>query len=111
MSTETTQKTEDLGFDDAFNDLDISDWTPDTPKNDRKPDKQAVKKVAEKAGFTSREPKAEEQDKLVQFNMKVKQDAIDDFKKLCKAQSPKWPQGYAFERALAALMRELEAEA
>ncbi len=109
MSTEIKEKPADLGFDDVFNDLDINTWTPNTPKNDVKPDKKVVKKVAEKAGFSSREPDAKiEEEPETQINIKAKKSAIDTFRELCKTQSPKWPQGYAFEKAVAALKRELE---
>ena len=111
MSTETKPAPASLGFGDAFEDIDISAWTPAAPKNDPKPDKKAVKKVAEKAGYTSREPIIEPQpEPQEQINIKANKTSIDAFRALYKNQTPKWPQGYAFERAVAALERELAGE-
>jgi hypothetical protein len=43
----------------------------------------------------------------VQLNLKVRQEAVDAFYRLADAQG--WVLGEAFERAVAALERELEA--
>lgn len=110
-----------LGFENALDDLDLNDWTPASSANDRaEVDTATVRKVAEKEGFTSREPKPVKAPKAKpakptkpkkaptdQINIRATVSAIDEFKALCEAQEPKWPLGYAFERALAALKREL----
>ncbi len=112
----------DLGFEDEFENLNLSDWTPEQSANDRaKVDSVAVRTAAEKEGFTSREPQPAKPPKARptkpsnkpkkaptdQLNIRTKVSAIDEFKALCDAQEPKWPLGYAFERALAALKREV----
>lgn len=111
----------DLGFEDEFEKLDLSDWSPAKSANDRaEVDPESVRTAAEKEGFTSRESKPAKPPKAKptkpvkpkkaptdQLNIRTKVSAIDEFKALCDAQEPKWPLGYAFERALAALKREL----
>ena len=112
MSTETKSAPASLGFDDAFEGMDINAWTPDKPKNDLKPkpDTKQVKKVAEKIGFTSREP-APAKEPEGQINIRAKQRVLDDFRALSDSQTPvSWPLGYTLERALAALKRELTSE-
>jgi len=95
----------DYGFGGELDEVNVDDWAPETGANDAKaPALEDVKKVAEKAGFTSREPKSDKQNVVT---IRCKQTAIDDFKNLAKSQEPKWPQGYTFERAIAALKREL----
>jgi len=98
----------DYGFGSELDNIDASEWTPETPTNDqapvKKPKAEQVKKVAEKAGFTSREPVPAKENVIT---IRAKQSAIDEFRDLAKSQEPKWPQGYTFERALAALKREL----
>lgn len=76
-----------------------------------------VRGVAERAGFHSREPAAaaagpvrREQRRYrtgrnVQLNLKVRQDAVDAFYKLADAQG--WVLGEAFERAVAALAKDI----
>ena len=111
----------DLGFEDEFENLDLNDWAPAQSANDRaEVDSEAVRTAAEKEGFTSREPKPAKSPKAKpakptkpkkaptdQLNIRTKVSAIDEFKALCEAQEPKWPLGYAFERALEALKREV----
>lgn len=112
MSTDTKTAPESLGFDDAFEDMDISAWTPDKPKNDPKPkpNTKQVKKVAEKIGFTSREP-APAKEPEGQINIRAKQRVLDDFRAFSESQKPvSWPLGYTLERALEALKREMKAE-
>ena len=116
MSTETKTAPASLGFDDEFESMDVSAWTPNTAKNDQAPapkrNTKAVKKSVEAAaqavGFTSREPKAEPiAEPEGQINIKATLSSIEAFRDLSKGQKPKWPQGYTFERAIAALEREL----
>jgi len=98
----------DYGFSSELDDLNIDDWTPGTSTNDQAPVKKTevekAKKVAEKAGFTSREPSSNKQNVIT---IRAKQTAIDEFYNLADSQEPSWPKGYTFERALAALKREL----
>lgn len=102
----------DFGFDDALDQAasEFSDWTPEAPQNDQAPvDKEAINQAAEAVGFTSREPKpaAPEKEPSDQVSIRGRKSVIDDFKAFCKAQEPEWPQGYALERAMQALKREL----
>ncbi|WP_299082572.1 hypothetical protein [uncultured Paraglaciecola sp.] len=116
-----------LGFEDELDSIDFESWTPDKSDNHRSNiDPETVRKVAEKEGFTSREqlpqkppadngnptvkakkekPKKEPTD---QINFRAKVSTIEAFKAICDSQEPKWPHGYALERALKALKRELE---
>lgn len=99
----------DFGFDDALDDAasEFKDWQGGAATNDAKrPDPVATREAAQEAGFTSREaaPKKEPSD---QVSIRAKKSVIDEFKAFCKAQEPEWPQGYALERAMAALKKEL----
>ena len=96
------------GFEEELDNVDPSDWLPNDPNNDTtdKPNAKAVEEVAQKAGFTGREPEpVKEPD--VQINIRTKQSVADKFRKLGAAQEPKWPINYTLERAVAALEREL----
>lgn len=92
--------------------LKADEWTPHAPGNDQakqKPNLDQVREIAEKEGFTSREPKApQKKEPEGQITIRAKQSVIDEFRGLSASQSPKWPLGYTLERALAALKRELE---
>jgi hypothetical protein len=81
---------------------------------------EAVRAVAETSEFRSREPAAVEPKKKksserqprhyrtgrnVQLNVKARQEAIDEFYRISDEQ--KWVLGKTFERAMAALRREL----
>jgi len=95
-------------------DLDLSDFKPKAPA---KPEQ--VRDVAEQAGFRSREavapPTAAEEARReprryrtgrnVQLNLKVRREAVDAFYKIADEQG--WVLGEAFERAVAALERNL----
>ncbi len=94
-------------------DLGLGDFKPKTPA----PADQ-VKGVAELAGFRSREPsplptseagrrepRRYRTGRNVQINLKVRQEAVDAFYKLADDQG--WVLGDAFERAVAALGREV----
>lgn len=103
-------ETKSYGFDTDLEDLDTADWTPHAQTNDTepKPDLKQVREIAEKEGFTSREPKAadtkEPQD---QITIRGPKRVMDDFRAFGAAQAPKWPHGYLLERALDALKKEL----
>lgn len=100
----------DYGFSDELDNLDISDWQPSsTPEAVNKPGLNEVKKVAEKAGFTSREPQeAPKKEPEGQITIRGKQSVMDAFRDVSASQEPKWPLGYTLERALLALQRELQ---
>lgn len=102
-------------FGDELEDLASSDdWTPHKEANDTSPDKpdmEQVRQIAEGQGWESREPSkapAKKPQEDGSFTVRAKQSVIDEFKDFAKQQEPKWPHGYVFERALAALKRELE---
>jgi len=115
MNKETTPP-QKLDIASAFDSMDMSPWTDnapiDGPDQAPKKDSDTIKKdVADSAsllGFTSREPKdIPVEDPEGQINIKAKISSINAFRDLAKRQSPKWPYGYAFEQAVAALEREL----
>jgi len=109
--------------------LDLSDFAP-KPKSDVKaPPAAAVKAVAEKVNFKSRDPSVQppatqqspkpsvkraprvhRTGRNVQFNVKASQETIDEIYAITEAH-PGWVLGYTLERAVAALKRELELEA
>jgi hypothetical protein len=82
---------------------------------------EQVRDVAEQAGFrsreavapaataamTSREPRRYRTGRNVQLNLKVRQEAMDAFYRLADAQG--WVLGEAFEHAIAALEKSLDA--
>ena len=70
---------------------------------DSMPPKKAVKKVAEAAGWTSRDP-----DPMAIFSVRAPKPLIKEFKDLAATQTPKWPHAYVLERALEALKREID---
>ncbi|MBV1800607.1 hypothetical protein [Siccirubricoccus sp. G192] len=99
-------------------DLDLGEFKPKPPARP-----EQVRGVAEQVGFHSREPKAapavpipvvsERREprryrtgRNVQLNLKVRQEAVDAFYKLADEQG--WVLGEAFERAVAALDKELQ---
>ncbi|NKE48672.1 stability/partitioning determinant [Roseomonas frigidaquae] len=96
-------------------DLDLSGFKP---KAAAKPDQ--VRDVAEQAGFRSREaspplatttdpaprePRRYRTGRNVQLNLKVRRETVDAFYKIADQQG--WVLGEAFERAVAALQRDL----
>jgi len=117
MSSDSRQRA-DLGFDDAFGDTDPAQWTPPERKVSEVPS-QDLKAIGEQQGFTSREPakknkpakkQAPKKERTDQINFRAKVSTIDEFRALCSSQTPAWPMGFAFERAMAALKRELDKE-
>lgn len=110
MTTQAEEQRASMGFGDELEALDTSDWTPAKPTNDPKPTTAQIEKIAEQQGFTSRQPKKAEPppEPTGQVNIKALQSAIEGFRDISKSQTPKWPQGYTFERAVAALKRELD---
>ncbi len=96
-------------------DLDLSGFKPKRPAEPKQ-----VRDVAEQAGFRSREapapapleepgrrePRRYRTGRNVQLNLKVRREAVDAFYKLADGQG--WVLGEAFERAVAALGREME---
>ena len=112
MKTEVTPKPTaptSYDFGGELEQIDPNAWTPKPPTNDPKPEPQAVREIAQRSGFTSRQPAkaAPKAEPVGQINIRAKQSVIDDFHALGQAQEPKWPSGYVLERALAALKREL----
>ncbi len=100
----------DYGFSDELDNLDISDWAPESSQGVvKKPALNEVKRVAEEAGFTSREPRELiKKEPEGQITIRGKQSVVDEFRELAAAQEPKWPLGYTLERALLALQQELK---
>lgn len=119
-----TKQRADIPFGEAFDSLDASEWKPEGKTKQEKiaVAKESVRKVAEKVGFSSREekptaPPAPEQGivgqvyrtgRSDQLNLKVRTNDKTQFLQICA--SKKWVQGYAFQRAIEALERELKAE-
>lgn len=98
----------DYGFDSEFDDLDVAAWEPESTKSDAAaPSLDEVKRVAEKAGFTSREPSSTPS-KEGQITIRGKLSVVEEFRNLAVSQEPKWPLGYTLERALEALKKELD---
>ncbi len=105
-----------LGFGDELDQLSPEDWTKTDTANDKLDvDTELVRQVAEKEGFSSREPIATlppvakaAKAPTDQINFRAKVTVIEDFRALSKSQEPDWPLGYTLERALAALQRELD---
>jgi len=108
--------------------VDLSEFepTPLKPAARPKPDKKAIREVAEAKGFTSREPepvvapaistpapvssapvgqRRYRTGRNQQLNLKASADTIQRFQALCDARG--WVQGEALEHAVAALEREM----
>jgi hypothetical protein len=106
---------------DEPSDLDLSGFVPKPTADTKAPAAQAVRAVAEKANFRSREAapthiaatSAKRQARRfrtgrnVQFNVKALQETVDAIYAVSEAQG--WVLGYTLERAIAALQSELEA--
>lgn len=99
--------------------LDISSFAPKAARDAAAPAPQAVRAVAEAANFRSREappltpaqaqkrePRRYRTGRNVQFNVKASQETVQAFYDVCDQQG--WVLGYTLERAIAALIRELE---
>ena len=94
--------------------LDLSDFQAAPPGQGRGfASPHQVRQVAESAAFRSREPipipvyRRYRTGRNVQLNIKVRQDTLDAFNRLCDTYG--WVQGETLERALRALERELAA--
>jgi hypothetical protein len=103
--------------------VDLSQFQPKTCPDSKAPPQEQVRAVAQTANFTSREaprvpspaPKkrtarVHRTGRNVQFNLKASQETVDAFYAVTDA-NPGWVLGYTLERAIAALQRELKAEA
>lgn len=113
-----TDNRADLGFADALEDFNASDWMPRAPAVNEKPPKVATEKAAAAAGFRSREPQPEQVKQAVrsdpprrrrtgrnaQFNLKARPETIEEFCAIADAQG--WGLGETLERAVALLQRE-----
>ena len=111
MKTDTpTKQPQNLGFDEAFDDVKPEQWTPsaDSVSNDPPIPTDHLKRVAEQTGFPSRQTPTPKEP-MDQINFRAKASTIATFRALCAAQEPSWPYGYGFERAIAALQRDLDA--
>jgi hypothetical protein len=111
-------------FDDP-DELDVSSFVPKSMPDSTAPPPEKVREVSEAAQFHSREPGARasgpaeaeprrEQRRYrtgrnVQFNVKASQQTIDAFYSIADREG--WVLGETLEHALAALQRELEANA
>jgi hypothetical protein len=92
-------------------DFDVSSFTPKKPVTSE-PQAEAVRAVSETADFRSREPvqgkkpdRRHRTGRNEQLNLKVTAKARDLFYAITDQQG--WVQGFTFERAVAALEREL----
>ena len=104
-----TKEPKDLGFADSFEDENPDQWTlpKETVSNDPEIPPEEIKRVAEETNFSSREP-APAKERMDQINFRAKENTIQDFKRFCRAQEPPWPFGHGFEKAIAALKREMQ---
>ena len=117
-------------FEDTL-EVDLSDFSPKKRPDTKAPTQAQVRAVAEAANFpsrqardvsapvaaaaaakskTKREPRVHRTGRNVQFNVKASQVTIDAFYAVTNANEG-WVLGYTLERAIAALQRELKAEA
>lgn len=112
-----TKNRADLGFGTALEDFNPADWMPAKPKpaNDR-PKREDTAKAAERAGFSSREPKAaptvepaaqrgvqgpqrrRRTGRNAQFNLKARPETIEAYCAIADAQG--WGLGETLERAV-----------
>lgn len=108
----------DLGFADALNDLDLSEFAPKPAwaTNDR-PSKTMTVKTAEAAGFTSREPgqggaeplelprqRRRRTGRNAQINLKARPETIEAYCAL--ADQMGWGLGETFEKAVELLEKQ-----
>lgn len=93
-------------------DFDVSDFTPAKPAPAASP--EAVRRVAERTEFSSREPEKKRRrrpprvhttGRNAQFSCKADPDVVDEIYAIAEAKS--WVMGEALEHAVAALKREL----
>jgi hypothetical protein len=103
--------------------VDVSQFQPKPRPDNKAPPQEQVRAVAQAANFTSREAplvpsqsakkrtaRVHRTGRNVQFNVKASQETVEAFYAVTDA-NPGWVLGYTLERAIAALQRELEAEA
>lgn len=113
----------DLGFGDALDEFDPTEWSPSKDRSaSQRPEGAATARAAEVAGFRSREPKQIEQPakgaaeggvqrrrrtgRNAQFNLKAKPETIEAFCAI--ADQMGWGLGETFEKAVGLLLREYE---
>lgn len=122
-----TKQRASIGFSSSLEELDPAEWKPKPEqKREKKPVRRDdIHKVAKSVGFNSREapaaveePPSPEPAKPIptgrkfqtgrnnQMNLKVRTEDKNDFYEICD--NLNWVQGYAFQRALEALKRELK---
>jgi hypothetical protein len=102
--------------------LDISSFAPKSRTDPSAPPPEEVRAVSQGANFRSREgadakpaskykrsPRQHRTGRNVQVNIKAKMHTVDEFYAITDAH-PGWVLGYTFERAVAALKRELASE-
>ncbi|MDE0523595.1 MAG: hypothetical protein OXH76_12030 [Boseongicola sp.] len=111
-----TAERADLGFGAALDGLE--DFTPGPAKpSERRTTRADAHRSAEESGFTSREPKPQEPARRprrrrtgrnVQFNIKSRQDTIEQFCRVADANG--WGLGETLEHAVDLLLREYGTE-
>ena len=107
----------DLGFADALEDFDPTEWGSEATKNSAaKPEKIVTRKAAAAAGFRSREPQSEPDGageaplrrrrtgRNTQFNLKARAETIAAFCSVADQQG--WGLGETLEYAVSLLERE-----
>jgi len=110
-------------FEDEPASLDLGSFIPKKSTDPGAPPAEQVRAVAQAAKFRSRDPvlpdaeapsrrspRVHRTGRNVQFNVKARQATVDAIYAITEAH-PGWVLGYTLERAVAALQRELEAEA
>ncbi len=113
------QPTKTYDFGSNLDNVELSEITAATETDDQKPAVEEVRKVAEQAGWKSREGKSSKAKKKParqrrvyrtgrneQFNNRVRPSVIDRFHQI--AEQKNWVMGETLEHALAALQRELQ---
>ena len=107
-----TAERADLGFGAALDGLGDFSPAPATPP-ERRATRADAHRAAEESGFTSREPKPQELRRTprrrrtgrnVQFNIKSRQDTIEQFCRVADANG--WGLGETLEHAVELLLRE-----
>jgi len=111
----------DLGFGEAVTDLNLDEWAPKPKTANDRPPAAATEKAASAAGFKSREPKPPKLEPIerageggavlrrrrtgrnAQFNLKARQETIDEFKEISDGQGLGLGEGLEWA---VALMRE-----
>lgn len=116
-----TKQRADLGFSQAFERAQPTDWVPKPVVQQQGLDLgNVVRATAESAGFVSRPVVERERattrqrriyrtGRREQLNIKVRAEDLERFYQLCD--QCQWVQGFAFQRALEALTRELHTTA